>query len=280
MLLYNNRLMNSVKIASMFLAVFCSAAWAESAAPNSTDPTEVYRVNYTDIGYPDIGFSPFIKGWVNGYLTPDDYPDGKVVLPPPPEKGSPAYEADLAAFQAYQTIRNTSRGQEAVADANLKYENIGKPFSDALGIDISRKNTPHLHLLLSRVLTDAAYASDSAKAAFKRTRPFTELKVASCTPEHEASLSTNGSYPSGHAVTGLLWGMVLTSIAPEQATPLMKKAYDFGEGRALCGVHWESDVEAGRILASGAFARLQASDEYRKQAAEAKTEIDNLRKVR
>jgi len=69
----------------------------------------------------------------------------------------------------------------------------------------------------------------------------------------------------------------LTSIAPERATELMKKARAFGHGRAICGVHWESDVEAGRMLAAGAFARLQASEEFQRQRAEAKAELDAIR---
>lgn len=250
-----------------------SAARADDGRPNSTDPTETWRTNYSDIGYPDVGFSSHIPGWINGYLTPEDYPDGKTVLASPPEPGSVAYAADVEAFERYRTMRDTDLGKRAAASANLKFDNIGKSFSDALGVDISREKTPHLHLLLHRVLTDAAYASDSAKGAFQRQRPFTELHVPSCTPEHEKFLSTNGSYPSGHAVTGMLWAMVLTEIAPDRATQLIKTGFDFGEGRALCGVHWRTDIEAGRLLASGAFARLQSDERFQQQLLEAKTEV-------
>lgn len=94
--------------------------------------------------------------------------------------------------------------------------------------------------------------------------------------EHNALSNDGGSYPSGHAVTGFVWAMTLTAMEPQRATELMHKGYEFGRSRLICGVHWASDVEAGRVLAAGAFARLQASAEYQQQFREAKREIDRL----
>ena len=70
--------------------------------------------------------------------------------------------------------------------------------------------------------------------------------------------------------------MTLTAMEPQRATELMHKGYEFGRSRLICGVHWASDNEAGRVLAAGAFARLQASAEYQQQFREAKREIDRL----
>ncbi|ROP59012.1 acid phosphatase (class A) [Enterobacter sp. BIGb0383] len=251
-------------------------ARAESIAPDD-DPTALWRVDYSDIGYADVGFSPYIKGWINGYLTPADYPDGSKILPPPPVKGSEAWKADAQAFHLLRKLRNTERGKLARNDANLSFNAIGRAFSTPLGTEISRQHTPRLHLLLSRLLTDAAYASNGTKKAFSRIRPYSELRIDSCTPsEHSALSNDGGSYPSGHAVTGFLWAMTLTAMVPEQATPLMQKGYEFGRSRLICGVHWASDVEAGRILAAGAFARLQASAEYQKQFKDARQEVAAL----
>lgn len=251
---------------------------AKEASPiaPSSDLSETWRVNYGDIGYPNVGFSPYIKGWINGYLTPADYPDGAKILPPPPVKGSAAWESDVATFYQMRKLRDTPRGKVAIADANLSFDHIGSAFSQALGITISRQQTPHLHLLLNRLLTDAGYASNGAKKAFSRIRPYSELHIDSCTPsEHNALSHDGGSYPSGHAVTGMVWAMTLTAMVPQRATPLMQKGYEFGRSRLICGVHWESDVNAGRILAAGAFARLQASPEFQRQFREAKQEVDS-----
>lgn len=258
-------------------AVFLSPAQAkDDTAPNS-DPSETWRADYSDIGYPDVGFSPYIKGWINGYLTPADYPDGAKILPPPPKEHSAAAQSDIETFHELRKLRDTPRGQLAIEDAKLSFNAIGSAFSPALGISISRKNTPHLHLLLSRVFTDAGYASNDTKKAFSRIRPYSALRIDSCTPkQHNALSNDGGSYPSGHAVTGMMWAMTLTAMEPQLATPLMQKGYEFGRSRLICGVHWESDVNAGRFLAAGAFARLQASPEYQKQFHEAKLEVDRL----
>ncbi|BEM65160.1 MULTISPECIES: acid phosphatase [Serratia] len=261
------------------LALIClqnALAHAESIAPNS-DTRERWRVDYADIGYPNVGFSPYIKGWINGYLTPADYPNGAAILPPPPVEDSAAWKADVEIFYQLRKLRDTPRGRVAVEDANLSFDAIGRAFSDALGTEISRKHTPHTHLLLSRLLTDAGYASNGAKKAYARIRPYSALRVDSCTPkEHNALSNDGGSYPSGHAVTGFVWAMTLTAMEPQRATELMHKGYEFGRSRLICGVHWASDVEAGRVLAAGAFARLQASAEYQQQFREAKREIDRL----
>lgn len=85
------------------LALIClqnALAHAESIAPNS-DTRERWRVDYADIGYPNVGFSPYIKGWINGYLTPADYPDGAAILPPPPVEDSAAWKADVEIFTSF-----------------------------------------------------------------------------------------------------------------------------------------------------------------------------------
>lgn len=260
-------------IAGCWAVTPCVTAADINVAPNS-DPTEIWRVNYQDINYPNVGFSPWIRGWINGYLSPADYPDGAQILPPPPAESSAAWLSDVATFHELKKHRETPRGAQAFEDARLSFNAIGRAFSAPLGITISRQTTPHLHLLLNRLLTDAGYASNGAKKAFERIRPYAALKIESCTPaEHSALSNDGGSYPSGHAVTGFLWAMTLTAMIPEKATALMQRGYEFGRSRLICGVHWASDVEAGRILAAGAFARLQASAEYQQQFSAARQEV-------
>ncbi|EKT65066.1 PhoN2 (Apy), periplasmic phosphatase, apyrase, ATP diphosphohydrolase [Providencia burhodogranariea] len=54
----------------------------------------------------------------------------------------------------------------------------------------------------------------------------------------------------------------------------MQRGYAFGQSRVICGVHWQSDVKAGRLIGSGVVARLHASPEFQQALSLAKDEIN------
>ena len=98
-------------------------------------------------------------------------------------------------------------------------------------------------------------------------------KLPSCTPKDEAALGKDGSYPSGHAAIGWMVALVLTDLAPDKTDPLLQRGYDFGQSRVLCRVHWQSDVDAGRLMASATFARLQSDPLFQAQRELARAEM-------
>ncbi len=81
------------------------------------------------------------------------------------------------------------------------------------------------------------------------------------------------SYPSGHASIGWAWALSLAEIAPDRADALLARGYAFGTSRAICRVHWKSDIEAGRVVGAATVSRLHADPVYVAQMAEAKKEI-------
>jgi len=137
----------------------------------------------------------------------------------------------------------------------LKFPQAAEAFACALGARITEQETPHLLMLLRRTLVDAGGATYRAKNHYQRPRPFVEFHEGSCTPEQEKRLSKDGSYPSGHSALGWAWGLVLAEIAPERSNALLQRGYAFGQSRGICGVHWQSDIVAGREVAAAAFAR-------------------------
>ena len=52
-----------------------------------------------------------------------------------------------------------------------------------------------------------------------------------------------------------------------------------GESRVICGYHFQSDVDAGRLTAAGAVARLHADPGFIKQLNKAKKEFARLKKA-
>ncbi|HRD45355.1 MAG TPA: phosphatase PAP2 family protein, partial [Caulobacter sp.] len=90
-------------------------------------------------------------------------------------------------------------------------------------------------------------------------------------------IETNGSYPSGHSLIGYSWGLVLAELVPERATELTARGREFGDSRVICGVHWQSDVDAGRVLAAALVARLHAEAAFQADLATARSEIEAAR---
>lgn len=225
----------------------------------------------------EVGESRPGSGYVKGYLAPEELPDSLALLPPPPAEGSAALAADSEAFRALTALQSGPRGALAAKDANLKFPKAAEVFSCSLGIHISEQTTPHLDMLLRRTLSDAGLATYKAKNKYRRTRPFVVFKVPSCTPAEEAGLAKDGSYPSGHSAVGWAWALVLTELAPERVEALLQRGRAFAQSRGVCGVHWKSDIEAGRLVGSAAVARLHDNATFKAQMIAAKGEIAKAR---
>jgi acid phosphatase (class A) len=131
-------------------------------------------------------------------------------------------------------------------------------------------------MLLRRVRMDASRALDRAKDHYKIRRPYAARGDPSCTPGEEAKMKPD-SYPSGHSSIGWAWALTLAEIVPERADALFARGYAFGRSRAICGVHWHSDVEAGRIIGAATVSRLHADPVYVAQLALARKEIEAAR---
>ncbi|WP_421937063.1 phosphatase PAP2 family protein [Phenylobacterium sp.] len=93
-----------------------------------------------------------------------------------------------------------------------------------------------------------------------------------CVPR-EDWMKTNSSYPSGHAMTAWSWALVLSEAAPARADALLTVGRESGESRMICGVHFISDVEAGRTLGAAMVARLHSDPAFAADLARAKREM-------
>lgn len=224
-------------------------------------------------GGSDAAAVPELKpGIPAGYLG-RALPDSLALLPPPPVEGSPAFVQDQAIHAAAQALRDGPRGAMAKADADLGFPQVAKTFECALGRTITKEETPRLFLLLQRTMVDAGLATYAAKNHYQRQRPFVHFNEATCRPEDEAELRTDGSYPSGHTAVGWAWGLVLVEIAPDRADALLARARAFGESRLVCNAHWQSDVLAGRTVAAASVAKLHADAVFLADVAAAREEM-------
>jgi acid phosphatase (class A) len=92
------------------------------------------------------------------------------------------------------------------------------------------------------------------------------------TPCSSDESKPNG-YPSGHASIGWAWALALAEIAPDRGDEILKRGADFGVSRVYCGVHYASDIEAGRIIGAATFSKLHANPVFNAQMAFAGREI-------
>jgi acid phosphatase (class A) len=226
-------------------------------------------------GAPDV---PEVwPGYLAGYLTKAALPDSLALVPPPPAPGSAALALDEDANRKALALRGTPRFAQATEDANLLFPRAAGTFSCALGAPVTEADTPHLYLVLRRVLSDAGASTGRAKDKYKRLRPFLVNKEPSCTPAEEAELGQQGSYPSGHSAAGWTWALVLAEVDPDHENEILARGRAFGQSRVVCNVHWQNDVNEGRIMGAATVARLHADPAFRADLDAAKKELAAVR---
>lgn len=191
-----------------------------------------------------------------------------------------ANAADVAAYLRSRSLIGTSRAEEAHADDVVKpAEAVAERFTYVMGITLDRKNAPRLMQMMDLVRNDAEWLTLPVKKAVVsggRRRPFVDFPTLPKCPLVNDALGTTGSYPSGHAITGWLWGSLLAETAPEFADALLARGEAFGDSRVICGFHYPSDVVAGRLAASALLARLHADPRFLADLAQAKKEVAAL----
>ena len=216
-------------------------------------------------------------GILAGYLQPEVLPNSLALIPPPPAQGSAAFALDEEVSRKSIELRGTPRWELAAKDAELMFPEAAGTFSCAMGIPITEQDTPHLYMLLRRTLADAGLSTYTAKNHYQRKRAFMVNEKPICTPEDEAGLRKDGSYPSGHTAIGWAWALILSEIAPDRADAILARGRAFGESRNVCNVHWHSDVVEGRFMGAAAVARLHADPAFRAEIEAAKDEFAAVR---
>jgi acid phosphatase (class A) len=219
--------------------------------------------------------SPSTASWTQppaGYLKTGMNLDGAAIVGPPPAPDSPRGKADRATFEATRKLAGTPAWDKAIADADLSGAHGFKSFSCSAGVTIGPEATPTLANLLLRMTDDAATLYQPAKAVFQRPRPPVGNTKPICVPR-EKWIETDGSYPSGHGLIGWSWALVISEVAPEHASAVLARGRAFGDSRIVCGVHYQSDIEAGRYLGSAMVSRLHQDPAFMADLEKARAEV-------
>lgn len=211
------------------------------------------------------------------FLKESESANSLYLLPPPPTENTARWEYDKEQYEWGKQQRTTPRGEQAIADANTSGPGIAEAFSKAFGIEINEENTPELFRLITGMREDAGdLATRHAKKYYMRPRPYIRFMENTSIPDEQQRLSTNGSYPSGHTSIGWATALVLAELNPLRQDEILKRGLEIGESRVICGFHFQSDVDAGRITGAAIVARLHADSNFRNQLEKAREEIARL----
>jgi len=199
------------------------------------------------------------------------------IVGPPPTAGSPADAADRAAFARTAADIGGRDWQAGQAELFLNTPAM----TTAIGCAISRRLAPDVTPVTTRLLAaataDLRAPVESAKAFYKRDRPYVGAADGrTCDPRSLGS-ATGGtlsySWPSGHAAYGRLVARILAAATPARGAAITAWGDGVGDHRVACRVHWPSDVAAGRRLADALYTDLAAKPRFIADLAAARAEL-------
>ena len=213
------------------------------------------------------------------YFSFRELPNMLKWAPAPPDTMGAAFTYDIMQYMWGKEMRqNKERADIAIRDAVYSLECIAQEFSEPFGLTISEENTPEIWKLLRDAKATCEAISGFPKYYYKRKRPFVRFQEPTATPQFEPELRRNFSYPSGHTILGWASALLLTEINPERADTILARGMMYGESRVIVGAHWQSDVDAGRLAAAAAYARMHTSDRFLEQMRRARQEFQKKRK--
>jgi acid phosphatase (class A) len=210
--------------------------------------------------------APHVQAAKTGYYTKSAPPDLSGIIPPPPAQNSDTTKAELAGL--HQIEKSRTPAQVAAAQKDDKEEDMFY-LRSVMGKGFAPDNLPLLATLSDRLDGEGSAASAALKGEFKRPRPYQFDRTLH--PVCETVAQPN-SYPSGHSIVGYLDAFILARIVPEKSREILERADDFAHNRMVCGVHYPSDLAAGREVAYVVFGYLMAQPRFQNDLAAARAE--------
>lgn len=211
------------------------------------------------------------------YFDIDELPNAVNWLPAPPEPNSTQFAYDLTQYMWGKGERmDEERAQQAIDHEVSEIPDMAEQFSKPFGMEISKEKTPYIFHVLTRGVLTIRLCATKPKTTFIRMRPYVRYNEPTLIPKDEDLLRDNGSYPSGHSIRGWAMTLLLCEINPAAQDDLLALGFQWGQSRVIAGYHWQSDVDAGRILASAGYARLHTNEEFLADIAAARAEYAKL----
>ncbi|HKT26532.1 phosphatase PAP2 family protein [Dyella sp.] len=188
------------------------------------------------------------------------------LLPPPPAAGSTAAQRDL---QAVLTAQKTRTAQDMAAAKGDTARSVFR-FADALGLTTQPASLPKTAAFFESVAKLDKAEAKEAKEFWKHPRPSV---VSSQVHALSKEKPDDWSYPSGHATFGYSAAVLLANMLPEKRAAIFARADVYGEHRVVMGVHFPSDVEAGKIAGTVIADEILRDPQWQADYAAARGEL-------
>jgi acid phosphatase (class A) len=197
-------------------------------------------------------------------LDPAEFAPDRTFAPPPP-RNSPLEALELQRVKALRAAASPERLAQAERDGETENPTA---FDQATGRDLAQ--LPATYALLTRIQRETGRVISAGKSYFRRLRPY---GVDPQLPHCGKGKVLDRSYPSGHA--GMAWsvGWTLSRLMPDRAPAIVARAQDYELSREICGVHFQSDLEASHGVAVMIADRLLADPRLADQVAAARREL-------
>lgn len=212
----------------------------------------------------------------DGILRMKELPNAIEFLPAPPVSG-PDYDKDVKSYEEGKKLREDPKVRDHCL--HLDTLDMNTLFNEALGFELLSFDDHEIMILLSGAVKDAHRVTKPVKEYYKRLKPFQVFNEPSLKRNLKSAMSSSTyAYPSGHAVRVWMYAFVLADVAPEYTDAFNKCAQDFSDCRVIMGRHWQSDIDAGKMLSEKVYEKIKQSPVYQRQLKLAREEYKTIKK--
>jgi acid phosphatase (class A) len=211
------------------------------------------------------GFGSTVSAFA-GHFIADGALDYRALIAPPPAADSLVTRAELEVVLQLQDLRTPALAQRA---QEIEGETLFSFAADVAGPWFTAAHLPKTAALFAAVREDFIPVNRASKAVWPRKRPpYADARVQPC-----VEFSDSGSYPSGHGIQSALWAALLGELLPDHAAGFQQRALETRRLKLFTGVHYPSDLEAGRIVGEALARELLKSPALQQALVAARAEI-------
>ena len=201
-----------------------------------------------------------------GHFVADNVLDFRALITPPPAADSLVTRAELDVVLHFQDLRTPALAKRA---QEIENETLFSFASDVVGPWFKTESLPRTAALFAAVREDFIPVNRASKALWPRKRPpYADARVKPC-----VEFSDSGAYPSGHGIQSALWAVLLGELLPDRAASFQNRALETRRMKLFTGVHYPSDLEAGRIVGDALAREMLKSPALQQALVEARLEI-------